>query len=972
MRRLVTICIAVAAAVLAAGSPHPRQAGAAPFKIWVVNQLIANTMQGAPVDFSTPAGRAAVLSNLDAIQLASGGLIGLTPEVNASSGQPLILVKTDGSGAAVGLNGHGLQCSPLCDGSFIASPDPTDQFVVYTVVDAGLMAEGDTLIATAIQDLVTLDSIPLHVIGASLIETFAGGGAGDGNPPTQASVRRPAGLAVDGSGTVYIADHGNCRVRKVSDGIITSLAGKGGLPTIPPCPSTGDGGPASDASLGPSDVAVDAAGVVYVADLRGCQVRKIEDGVITTVYDGASSYCGQGLAIDASNRVLMVAGCQVWRYDGSGWSAIVGNGSCTTSGDGGAALAAGISPTRLALDNVNNFLYVSDETACRVRKVALGDATPMITTVVGTGTCGSTADPGPATSALLHYPVGVAIDSAGRLYIADAYNCRVRRVDFSLATPEISTVAGTGVCGLTADPGPATSAQLSLSETLVTPTPYGRPVGSGIAVDASDNLFISDTNNCLIRMVSGGTISTFAGNGACDYDGGDGGPLNEAGVAGPWGVAVSGGSVYVSQTKGCRIRRIAGGTISTVAGTGVCGFAPDGEAASTMLDSPMGIALGGDGQLYVAEWGSCRIRKINLAALPPTIGTIAGTGTCGASVDPGPALSAQLKAPRGLTVAPNGDVYVADSGNCIVRKISGGVISTVAGTGSCAIGPSGGLALSVALDLPTEVALDGSGNLFITDSDACVVRKLSAGTITTIAGTGYGAPGHCNASRLEGSATSIDLGHPSGLAIDQAGKLYFSDTTGCYVRYLVGGYLRTYVGRAQSPGWCAYQGDGEISARRAGINFPRGIVFDAEGNLYIADWANNRVRVVSNADIDGDGCSDMKEGMLVPPTDFRDRWDFYNVPVPALFAAPSPLATVRDAIVSAGDAQAVFGYFKKAAKTGSLEYEQDLNGNGIADGAEYDRSVVVGDPGASGPPNGIISATDAQLAFAQFKNGYKC
>ncbi len=123
-------------------------------------------------------------------------------------------------------------------------------------------------------------------------------------------------------------------------------------------------------------------------------------------------------------------------------------------------------------------------------------------------------------------------------------------------------------------------------------------------------------------------------------------------------------------------------------------------------------------------------------------------------------------------------------------------------------------------------------------------------------------------------------------------------------------------------------------------------------------------------DSDGDGCRDSREGAFA--LDQWNPWDFYNVPVPALFAAPNPLTAVHDATVGASDAQAVFGYFKKAAKTGSTEYEQDLNNNGIKDGIEYDRSVIIGQPGASGPPNGTISASDAQLSFAQFKKSYKC
>lgn len=972
MRKFVLTGIAVIVAFAGAGAPHPRRAHATPSKIWVVNQLVANAVHGSTVDFTTAAGRAAVLSELDAIELVSAGQIGLTNEVNASSGQPLVLMQTNGSGTSVTLNGRGLNCSPACDGITTATPDPADHFAVWTILDAGTHVEGDVLTVSVLQDSVLVDSAPLHVIG-SHIDTFAGGGAGDGNPPTQASVHTPGGLAVDEGGALYIADQGNCRLRKVSGGVIRSVAGKGG-PPMPPCASTGDYGPAIGANVQPGEVVVDSMGNAYVLDVNNCGIRKISSGVIWTAWSAYwpyyTGYCPHAVAIDASDNLLVAVACQIMRWEsGAGVTPIVGSlGYCETSGDGGPAIDAGVAPTRLAVDKVNNFLYISDSLACRVRKVTLGDATPVITTVAGTGTCGSTADPGPATSAQLNAPVGVAVDSTGRLYIADTVNCRVRRVNFSLATPEIRTVAGTGVCGLTADPGQATSAQLSLAKNSGG-TPIGNAAGSGLAIDGSDNLYIADTGNCLIRKVTGATISTFAGNGSCDFEDGDGGSAIQASIVGPWGVAKSGSTVYVSDTGGCRIRRIGSGIISTIAGTGTCGAGTDGVASSAMLDNPSGIALDGANNLYLSETGSCRVRRISLSASPPMITTIAGTGTCGSSVDPGPALSAQLNAPRGLTVAPNGDVYLADSGNCIIRKISGDVISTVSGTGTCAVGPSSGTALSVSLDSPTDVALDSGGNLFISDSGACVVRKLIGDALTTVAGSGNGAPGSCNPSPSDGPATSIDLGYPSGLAIDAAGDVYFGDSTGCVVRRLSGGTVSRYAGDPPGTTRCGYLGDGG-SAKVAALRNPTGIALDGIGNLYIADSLNNRVRVISSGDIDGDGCGDGKEGTLVPPTDFRNRWDFYSVPVPALFIAPNPLGIFSDGIIGASDAQAVFGYFKRTAQIGSTEYEQDLNGNGIADGVEYDRSFA--GPGMSGAPDGIIAASDAQVTFAQFKKGYHC
>ncbi len=163
------------------------------------------------------------------------------------------------------------------------------------------------------------------------------------------------------------------------------------------------------------------------------------------------------------------------------------------------------------------------------------------------------------------------------------------------------------------------------------------------------------------------------------------------------------------------------------------------------------------------------------------------------------------------------------------------------------------------------------------------------------------------------------------------------------------------------------------TASASTLAYPFGVSVDTAGHLWVSDATNNRALeydLFAPPDSDGDGCPDADEPLLSPPTDPNDPWDFYSVPVPALLAAPDPLGLVRDSVVGAGDAQAVFAYFKAAAHTGTTDYEQDLSGTGTKDGIEYDRSVV--GPGHSGSPDGTIAASDAQLAFAQFKLAYHC
>lgn len=338
-------------------------------------------------------------------------------------------------------------------------------------------------------------------LSAGTITTVAGNGTagygGDGGPATNASLLYPYDAAVDTSGNLYIADTSNSRIRRVDNsGTITTLAGNG-TPGF-----SGDEGPATNASLyWPSSVAVDMEGNVYIADTWNNRVRKVGiSGVITTV---------------------------------------AGNGTSGYSGDGGPATSASLShPMGLAMDEDGD-LYIGDTWNSRVRKV---DASGMITTVAGNGTAGYAGDGGPATSGRLGDPWGVAVDASGNLYIADHSSHRVRKVDSS---GTITTFAGNGSYGYSGDGGPASSASLYYPE--------------GLAVDADGNLYIADTFNQRIRKVDVfGTITTVAGNGIYGFSG-DGGPATEARLAYPVGLGFNSlGDLFVAVSNNNRIREIVG------------------------------------------------------------------------------------------------------------------------------------------------------------------------------------------------------------------------------------------------------------------------------------------------------------------------------------------------------------------------------------------------------------------------------
>lgn len=342
---------------------------------------------------------------------------------------------------------------------------------------------------------------------------------------------------------------------------------------------------------------------------------------------------------------------------------VAGNGTAGFSGDGGPATSAQLdAPTSLALD-ASGGLFIADDCNNRIRRLDL--ATDTITTVAGgvsgCGTGGFGGDGGPATSALLNAPAGVALDGHGSLFIAEQCNQRIRQVD--LTTNTITTVAGSGSTGCGAggfggDGGPATSAQLFLPTDVVAD-------GNGI-------LFIADRGNHRIRKVdlAAGTITTVAGTGTPGFIG-DGGPAISAQLSGPTGVALdAGGNLFITDKDNSRIRKVdLSGIITTVAGTGAAGFGGDGgPATNAQLNFPNRTVVDTNGTLFISDGSNSRIRRVDPSG---TITTLAGTGTRGYSGDGGPAASAQFNDPFGLAVDASGALFVADESNHRVRVVAG-------------------------------------------------------------------------------------------------------------------------------------------------------------------------------------------------------------------------------------------------------------------------------------------------------------
>ncbi|MCB4792387.1 MAG: carboxypeptidase regulatory-like domain-containing protein [Elusimicrobia bacterium] len=329
-----------------------------------------------------------------------------------------------------------------------------------------------------------------------------------------------------------------------------------------------------------------------------------------------------------------------------------GNGIAGYSGDGGSAVSAKISyPYGVAVDTAGN-VYISGCTGSinhRIRKI---NPSGIISNFAGTGTEDYSGDGGQATSAKLDTPRGVAVDATGNVYIVDQLNNRIRKVNTSGI---ISTFAGSGTAGYSGDGGQAASAKLNY--------PFG------VAADASGNVYIADTGNFVIRKVNpSGIISTFAGNGTSGYSG-DGGSASSAQLVQPVGIAADvSGNVYIADQSGNRIRKVnTSGKISTFAGNGTAGYSGDGGSAdSAQLNNPQAVAVDTLGNVYISDYGNYRIRKVNTSGL---IATFAGNGTAGFSGDGGSATSAQVDGPVGVAVDVSGNVYISDYTNIRVRKV---------------------------------------------------------------------------------------------------------------------------------------------------------------------------------------------------------------------------------------------------------------------------------------------------------------
>lgn len=698
--------------------------------------------------------------------------------------------------------------------------------------------------------LLVLGIVPAAVHAQNNIVTVAGGGPNN-VPALTSSVGLPVGVAQDSALNLYIADsHGNVVYKIDTTGNLTIFAGTGSAGY------SGDTGLATAAQLsGPTGLFVDANNNLFIADSGNNVIREVNAttlNITTVAGTGVAGFSGDGAAatsaklsnpssvyVDTANDIFIAdTGNQVIReVVGTTINTIAGtHGVAGFSGNGAVATAAVFhNPLSVSLDSSGN-IYIADHDNNEIREIV--KATGFIQNFAGspTGAFGATGDGGLATVALLHGPSAVFVDPTNNVFIADTTNSEVREV--SAINGKIARIAGNGLSGFTGDGGPATASELS------------SPLG--IFVDATGNVVISDTANHFERQVvaASGNIHSIAGNGQLSFSG-DGLSALNAALNLPSGVAVDGPrDIFIADTANNVVREVVAstGAIQTIAGT-----------TGGTLNSPSGVFVDSSNNVYIADTKNNVIRE--LVASTGTLQIIVGTGTAGYLGDGGPPSQAQLKLPTSVYVDSAGDIFIADMGNNVIREVvfSTGKIQTVAGAnaGSPGFAGDGGLATSALLSSPSGVFLDALGNIFIADTGNNVIREvtISNHNIKTVAGNHTLGAGFAGDGGL---ATSAQLNGPLAAIVDPSGNLFIADTANNVVREVAASTSKIQTVAGNHVLGAGFGGDGG-PALSAQMHSPSSLAIDSLGAVDIADTGNNRIRNVAGLVI-------VPAASLTPPT----------------------------------------------------------------------------------------------------------
>ena len=526
---------------------------------------------------------------------------------------------------------------------------------------------------------------------------------------------------------------------------------------------------------GPMGVAIGSNGTVFVADTENSTIRKIVTAAgVSTV----STFAGTAGVVGTAN----------------------GPGTTARFNE----------PSGITVDGNDN-VYVADTGNNTIRKItALG----AVSTLAGSGIAGS--DDGIGSAASFNNPTAIAVSSDGDVYVADSGNNAISKI-------VTVTVAGVSTTTVSTFAGSAAGIPVSLNNP------------GGLAVDNNENVYVADTGNHIILMITqDGGVSTLAGMlGSPEGTDGDGAAAR---FYRPSGIAVdsAGSTIFVADAGNNSMRKIvavgSANTVSTVAGsTGVVGSA-DGNGIAASFSGPNGVAMDSTGStIVVADTGNSTIRKIVTAGSVNTVSTLAGTASVTGSQD-GNGVAASFNNPYGIANDSAGSIYVADTNNNTIRKISPqGTVSTLAGTAGIT-GNDNGTGVDASFSYPYNIAVDSAGNIYVADNGNNIIRKItSSGVVSTLAGTA-GVIGNA-----DGTGPGASFNGPTGIAVDSAGNVYVADTQNNIVRKI------TPAGVVTTPAWA--------SASTANFLFPYGIAIDSTGTIYVSDNGHNVIRKITSAGV---------------------------------------------------------------------------------------------------------------------------
>ena len=636
-----------------------------------------------------------------------------------------------------------------------------------------------------------------------ILHTLAGtgiaGNSGDGGPASQARLRNPHDLFQDAQGNLYFSDLGNYTIRRIDyhSGIIERVAGSGKRGR------GGDGGPATEAELDCTcGIAVDAQGNIFLTDEWAGNVRRIhaKTGIIETIAgQNARHYPSE----QGASRPAAGPGLSLMGYHGDG---------------GPASQAAFYHPEHLALDSQEN-LYICDNSNDRIRKI--DRQTGIITTVLGNGQRASNGDGGPATEASTLMPDAICLDGHDNLYVGEKYGFRVRKIDAQ--TGFVTTLVGTGEPGFGEEGLPGSQTTCNSCE-------------AGIWADDDGSVYWGDCSG-RTRRYDGltGIVTTVLGGTSVH----DGETADKAFLNGPGGLSLSpNGQLYIADVWNQRIRALdlTNGIMRTVAGNGARAYGGDnGPATAAYLGNPHDVSVDSHGRAVIADSRHGHVRRIDLDGI---IRNIAGAAFQWDKGDGGPANCACLMNVFCVAHDANDNIYIGDAQAGRIRRVDRetGIINTVAGCGMPGYSGDNGPAIQAKIGAPTALRFDAAGNLYFSDANYHVIRKVDmSGIITTIAGNG--TPGF---SPDNTAALQANLNTPSGLAVTPAGQIYFSDALNHRVRRINADGCLTTVAGSDTPGDAGDNGPGTT----AQLNEPHGLCLWGNDRLFISDRDNNRIKVL--------------------------------------------------------------------------------------------------------------------------------